>query len=57
MGVFVGEKHVDSAAKAAFMLRAARDSVILPTLAKKWKLAETPWKFNYGAGLTQVRSS
>ena len=51
MGVFLGVSHADSAAKAAFMLRAARDEAILPTLRKKWSLDESSWKFNYGAGL------
>jgi adenylate cyclase len=51
MGVFLGDNHADSAAKAAFKLRAARDEVILPTLRKKWSLDESSWKFNYGAGL------
>jgi class 3 adenylate cyclase len=51
MGVFVAGNHADSAAKAAFMLRAAKDEVVLPVLRKKWSVDESSWKFNYGAGL------
>ncbi|HKU81100.1 MAG TPA: hypothetical protein VJP76_02935 [Candidatus Tumulicola sp.] len=51
MGIFTGDKHVDAAAKAAFMITYAKNNVIIPSLSKAWNMADSPWKFNYGVGL------
>jgi adenylate cyclase len=52
MGVFVGASHANRAAKAAFALASAKDSVILSSLRRRWhQWSSNNWQFGYSCGL------